>query len=236
MGRITTGFFQALGRFSAAHPWSHNEAYTPWIMRQARTVHRRGGSTALDVGCGTGDLLKKLARLMDDVTGIEPDGRTAARARANLTGIKHAVVHETSFGSVTFDESSFDFVTFVAAVHHLPLAQTLNDARRLVRPGGRVVIVGLARETSADMPWSVASMFLNPVVGAIRHPRRAVATPERMTAPTLDPRETFEQVAAAAQQALPGVKMRRGLFWRYTAVWIAPMPTTRLQTPARIGV
>lgn len=222
-----TQVLQKLSRFNAAHPWSHNEAYTPWLMRQARRAHRRGGSRALDVGCGTGNLLKKLASVIDEVAGIEPDKRTAAHARTNLAGIKNAVVHEVPFDSVSLEESSFDLVTFVAVLHHLPLTPTLEAARRLLRPGGRLVIVGLARETSADLPRSVASMLLNPVIGAIRHPRRAHATPENMTAPTREPSQTFDQIADAARQLLPGVKLRRGLFWRYTAVWIAPRSAAR---------
>lgn len=170
--------------------------------------------------------LQKLASVMDEVAGIEPDKRTVAHARTNLTGIKNAVVHEASFDSVSFDESSFDLVTFVAVLHHLPLTLTLETARRLLRPGGRLVIVGLARETSADLPRSVVSMLLNPMIGVMRHPRRTHVTPANMTAPTLEPSQTFEQIAAAAHQVLPGVKIRRGLFWRYTAVWIAPSPAT----------
>lgn len=41
-----------------------------------------------------------------------------------------------------------------------------------------------------------------------------------MTAPTSEPTETFEQIASIAREMLPGVKIRRGLFWRYTAVWV----------------
>jgi len=32
----------------------------------------------------------------------------------------------------------------------------------------------------------------------------------------------YKQIKAVAPEVLPGVKMRRSLFWRYTAVWIAP--------------
>ncbi|WP_442545207.1 methyltransferase domain-containing protein [Arthrobacter sp. KN11-1C] len=45
--------------------------------------------------------------------------------------------------------SSCDLVTFVAVVHHLPLAETLRKASTAVRPGGRLVIV-LSRETRDD--------------------------------------------------------------------------------------
>lgn len=184
----------ALGRFSDEHPWSHNDAYAPWVLWHARRVRRRGGSAALDVGCGTGNLIRALAAVVDEVTGIEPDGPTAARARANTAGISNAEVREEPFDFASPSQTQYDLVSFVAVLHHLPLEQTLYAARSLVRPGGRLVIVGLAKETSADQPWSWASVFLNAGIGAIRHPHRARATPENMAAPTAEPLETFEQI------------------------------------------
>lgn len=219
---MTMRFLQRLDRFSAMHPWSHNDLYAAWVLWHARKVSHRMGSSALDIGCGTGNLLKNLAGVMDDVTGVEPDSGTAERARQNLAGINTATVHETSFEDISVAQPSYDLVTLVAVLHHLPLRQTLQAARSLLKPRGRLVIVGVAKETSADMPWSIASMLLNPVVGAVRHPRRAPTTPPNMTAPTAEPRETFEQIAVVAEEVIPGVRMHRSLFWRYTAVWIAP--------------
>ncbi|NNC12193.1 methyltransferase [Planctomonas sp. JC2975] len=233
-----------LSRFNAAHPWSHNDAYIPWVSRQARLVRRSGGTSALDVGCGTGNLLRALADVMETVTGIEPDAETAARARATVAGIRSAVVREGTFDELALDgsgqmdpendgeadprpgrtEPGYDLVTFVAVLHHLPLAPTLEKARSLVRPGGRLVIVGLAKETAADLRWSVASLVLNPVMGALRQPRRVQAAPQSMTAPTAEPRETLEEIADVARAVIPGVTIRRALFWRYTAVWVAPTP------------
>jgi SAM-dependent methyltransferase len=160
---------------------------------------------------------------MGEVTGIEQDSRTAARARANLAHIENAHMREESFDLIPHDQPRYDLISFVAVLHHLPLAPALRAARSALRPGGRLVIVGLARETPADLPWSLASVLLNPVVGAVRHPRRALAEPESMAAPTAEPLETFEQIEAVAREVLPGVKMRRRLFWRYTAVWVAPV-------------
>ncbi|WP_179604738.1 class I SAM-dependent methyltransferase [Leifsonia shinshuensis] len=221
MGRVGARVLSALARFSAQHPWSHNDAYGPWVLWHARRT-RRGGSAALDVGCGTGNLVRKLAGVMGEVTGIEQDTGTAARARANLAHIDNADVREESFDLSPDEQPRYDLVSFVAVLHHLPLEPALRAARSVLRPGGCLVIVGLARETPADLPRSLASVFLNAAVGAVRHPRRAVAEPENMTAPTAEPLETFEQIEAVARDVLPGVKMRRRLFWRYTAVWVAP--------------
>lgn len=212
----------ALGRFSSKHPWSHNDAYAPWVLWHARRVRRLGGSTALDVGCGTGNLVQKLTGVMSKVTGLEPDVETAARARVNLATIWNAEVREESFDLAPVGPPRYDLVSFVAVLHHLPLSPTLLAARSLLRPGGRLVIVGLTQETPADLPWSLASVFLNAAIGAIRHPRPVHKAPENMTAPTAEPHETFEQIRETARTVCPGVKMRRSLFWRYTAVWVAP--------------
>ncbi|MCL2796359.1 MAG: class I SAM-dependent methyltransferase [Microbacteriaceae bacterium] len=218
MSRLLGG----LDRFNTAHPWSHNDAYTPWVLRHARKVRRGGGSVALDVGCGTGNLMRKLAPVMREVVGVERDPETAARARRNLSGFANAIVREEPFERMSHARPEYDLVTFVAVLHHLPQEETLQTVRSLVRPGGRLLVVGLARETRRDHPWAVASMLLNPVIGAIRHPRPTRARPEGMSAPTAEPRETFDEVAAVARRVLPGVRCRRSLFWRYTAVWVAP--------------
>jgi hypothetical protein len=43
-----------------------------------------------------------------------------------------------------------------------------------------------------------------------------------MTAPTADPQETLGDIRAAAEQELPGARIRRRLFWRYSLVYDAP--------------
>jgi len=211
-----------LARFNAEHPWSHNDAYAPWVLWHARQVRRHGGTRALDVGCGTGGLLRRLSGVLDDVSGIEPDPATATRAHAHLGDARSIAVQNLAFEDLEITGARYDLITFVAVLHHLDLVPALEKARGLLSPGGRILIVGLAKEAEADLPWTVVSMLLNPLIGAIRHPRRATRRSEGMTAPTAEQRETFEEIRDAARTVLPGARMRRGLLWRYTAVWTAP--------------
>jgi len=52
----------ACDRFNQARPWSHNNHYHRWMLRQLpRTIDK-----ALDVGCGAGDLARRLAELLHD--------------------------------------------------------------------------------------------------------------------------------------------------------------------------
>lgn len=220
MSRAFQSALAAVARFNDAHSWSHNDAYAALVLHHARRVRAAGGTEALDVGCGTGNLVRRLAGVFPAVTGIEPDAPTAARARRTAADLANVRIL-----TQPFDESHrnrYDLITFVAVLHHLPLQATLEKARELLRPGGRLVVVGISREARADLPWSIASLILNPIVGAAVHPRRSSKIPAQMTAPIATAAESFEEIALTAERILPGARLRRGLFWRYTLSWTVP--------------
>jgi SAM-dependent methyltransferase len=209
----------ALDRLNAAHPWSHNDAFTGLVLRHARAVRRHGGTTAVDVGCGTGNLLLSLSEVFPQVIGLEPDPETAAAAARRFSG-SAVLVEERRFGSEP--HQAYDLIVFVASLHHMPLRPALLAARAALRPGGRVVIVGVAGESPGDALRSGISLVLNPLIGLVRHPTRATQPPAHMRAPTSAADQTFDEIRGIADEALPGVRMRRRLFWRYTATWTAP--------------
>lgn len=213
------GFLAALSRVNAAHPWSHNDAYARFVLRHARAVRRHGGHTAVDVGCGTGNLLQRLSVVFPKTVGIEPDADTAAIAELRFRG-STVEVQRRPFGAE--HRYAYDLIVFVASLHHLPLKTALEDAKSALRPRGRIVIVGVANETSADAARSWVSLLLNPLVGLVRHPSRANGYPVHMQAPTAEPSESFDEIRAIATGLLPGIRMRRRLFWRYTASWEPP--------------
>lgn len=214
------GLLATLGRFNAAHPWSHNDAYARFVLRHARAVRRGGGDTAVDVGCGTGNMVERLAQLFPRVVGIEPDAQTAAVAARRFRGSKVIAIEQRPFG--VEPPHGYDLIVFIASLHHMPLEPSLIAARDALRPGGRIVIVGVARESGGDTIRSLFSLALNPLVGLVRHPARAEHAPPHMLAPTVDAAESFEEIRAVAGKVLPGVRMRRRLFWRYTASGVAP--------------
>jgi len=112
-------------------------------------------------------------------------------------------------------------------LHHLDLDGALARIPRLVAPGGRLLVVGIARPDSlADLAFDVVSGAANPVMGMIKHPR-AVRPPERAVdsqpaVPVMDPATAFAEIAKAARAHLPGSTVRRRLFFRYTLRWDKP--------------
>lgn len=218
-----------VARINSSHPWSHNDPYSPFVVYQAWRARRAGSVTGLDVGCGTGTLLRRLARVLPAVTGLEADPTTANRARESIEGVHNADVVTGAFPA---DElGAFDFVSMVAVLHHVPLGLGVRAASAVVSPGGRLVIVGCYREEpGSDLLRGYASLLLNPLVGLVVHPRRASTFPANMTAPVATPTDSYEEIRDALRAALPGVKVRRGLFWRYTAVWVAPVACSQARS------
>ncbi len=91
--------------------WNHNTAYHGWILRVAAERECRD---VLDVGCGDGLLLQRLAPLCRSVTGIEPDTAMLTAARARLAAISNAVVIADDFDSFDPGDDRFDLIVFVA--------------------------------------------------------------------------------------------------------------------------
>ncbi|MGW2598815.1 class I SAM-dependent methyltransferase [Streptomyces klenkii] len=209
---------RALDRFHAAHPWDHNAHYHRWIMRQ---LPRRFGS-ALDVGSGSGDLARLLASRAGRVHGIDADPAIVARAR-ELTVPDAAVSFTAGDALSETPPGPYDVITCVATVHHLPFSDALTSFRRHLAPGGTLVIVGVTRaRTLGDHLLGAAAIPLNVAMAWYKNRGREAPRPVSMTAPTRPATMTFQDVVRDTHHALPGARLRRRLFWRYTLVWRQP--------------
>ena len=212
------GVVTRLDGFNRRHPWSHNDHYGRWILRNLRGV--RSGR-ALDVGCGRGNLIELLRRRFDVVVGVEPDPTTSAAVRARFVHDENVIIEARRIEDFA-SEAKYDAITVVAALHHLPLDESMKRLRGLLEPGGRLVVVGCYRSTTAtDGLLSVLATVCNPVVGVVKHRRVASESLKAMTAPTADPGESMADARRAAASCLPGSRIRRRLFWRYTLIYDA---------------
>lgn len=209
-------------RLNARHPWSHNDHYHGWIMRNLPTNRR----SALDVGCGRGVLLGTLATSFSTVVGIDSDAEMVREAAHRVESVPGARVRGITLADLAATETaSFDLVTMVAVLHHLDMEESLSAVSRLLAPGGRLLVVGLARLGSArELPLDLASSMLNPAVGFVKHVRRGDRLPPAVlgAVPMKEPTTTFAEVVETAGRVLPGAVARRRLFFRYTLRWDRP--------------
>lgn len=208
----------ALERFNATYPWDHNAHYHRWILRQLPNRFGR----ALDVGSGSGDLARLLARRATTVTAVDADPLITARAQ-KLTPAALPVTFSVADAGAEFPAGSYDVITCVATVHHLPFTQALTSFRHRLAPGGTLVVVGLFRaRTPVDHLLGAAAVPANATMGWLKNKGRPSPRPVSMTAPTRPAAMTFDDIVRETGDVLPGARLRRRLFWRYTLVWNQP--------------
>ena len=98
------------------------------------------GLRIIDIGCGEGDLTRALALLGAELSGIDPhEGRIErARAAAAEAGVK--IAFEVAAGEdLPYADGAFDVALLSNSLHHVAedrMAATINEAARMVRPGG----------------------------------------------------------------------------------------------------
>jgi hypothetical protein len=115
----------------------------------------------------------------------------------------------------------------VAVLHHLSLDDTLACIPGLLAPGGRLLVIGVAKVNSLpDLAVDLISAAANPVMGMIKRPRPVRpadgAAAGQAVMPIRDPVATLAEISAAARAHLPGATLRRRLFFRYTLRWDKP--------------
>jgi len=190
--------------------WNHNVHYQPVILGAVPP----GCGPALDVGCGDGMLACRLAERCAEVTGIDRDPRMIARARSRARERVRFI--EADFLAHAFLAASFDFVCANTSLHHMDFAAALAAMARVLRPGGRLAVIGLAADRSlADLLAAAPGVPVSLIYRAVHRQRESGA-------PIMDPDMSWREVSAAAAHALPGVRYRRHLLWRYSLLWRKP--------------
>jgi trans-aconitate methyltransferase len=215
MKTVLPRVLHALDRFHAAHPWDHNAHYHRWILRQLP----RSFDSALDVGCGSGDLARLLTSRARMVHAMDADPAIVARAR-ELTPSGVPVIFSVADAPREMPPGPHDVITCVATIHHMSFSDALTGFREHLAPGGTLVVVGLARAQSpGDHLLGAAAIPSNVAMAWIRNKGRNAPRPASMTAPTRPATMSFPDIVRKARQVLPGARLRRRLFWRYTLVW-----------------
>jgi ArsR family transcriptional regulator len=113
----------------------------------------------LDIGCGHGRILKLLASRAGRVVGvdIDSDARRHARAQMLLAGIENSTLRKGDMYELPFLDAKFDTIILdeVLGSSEDPAA-ALREARRLLRPGGRMLLL---ETCGKEDPTSLCQQF-----------------------------------------------------------------------------
>jgi SAM-dependent methyltransferase len=102
-----------------------------------------GGRDVLEVGCGEGWLVRRLAAAGARAVGLDPSAVALERARRDEVVDHLASYVEGVAQALPFPAASFDIVIFFNSLHHVPegcMDAALAQVARVLRPGGRLFV------------------------------------------------------------------------------------------------
>lgn len=159
-------FTKAADKYDSNNPGVYSvcrKDYAPLFEEVAKEPF----SDLLDAGCGTGPMLKLLTDDYHDAhfTGIDLTPKMIEVAREKNLPNTQLVVGDCE--NLPFDADSFDVVICCESFHHYPNPQNFfNSAARVLRPGGRLIVIDYA--ASGAIHWLVNHVEM-PLLNKVDH-------------------------------------------------------------------
>jgi SAM-dependent methyltransferase len=205
--------------------WDHNAYYHRLLLRQVPRPCRR----VLDVGCGSGAFAARLAQRSDQVDALDRSAEMIKEAKRRTPSNVNCVLADVLADSLPGKD--YDAIFSISALHHMPLRDALPVLADALRPGGILAAIALPRsDVRRELPVEIVAAVGHRLLGAVFLTQRLLGSSSwfakdsgHWTMPmVMDPPLTTREAARQAAAVLPGVRVRRLLFWRYLLIWQKP--------------
>ena len=151
-------------------PYDFLTGLTGWrtdISRHA--VENLPKGKLLDVGCGTGFVLKKAKDEGFDVKGIDPSSGMLEKAKEKH-GFENGDLIEASANSIPFKDNTFDVVLATGSLIHISdIDPTAKEMARVLKPGGRLRVIDHVQPPKKSITQKLWKYFVTGT-GYILHP------------------------------------------------------------------
>lgn len=202
-----------------AHDAEAQAVYSNYLLRHVPS----GCDHVLEIGCGFGEFARILARRARRVTGIDLSPQMIEVAKERSTDYSNLDFTLGDFLKLQLPSEAYDCLVSITTLHHLPADEALEKMKRLLRPGGVLVIHDLL---DANSIFDKALDFVRmPVNMSIRFWRTGRLLPRREVRKAWNEHGSHEtylkakEVRAMRDEHLRGGQMREHFLWRYTLVW-----------------
>ena len=202
--------------------WNHNNHYHNFLLRQISFPC----NNILDIGCGTGEFTRLLAKQAQNVMAIDLSPNTIEIARQRSREYTNIDFQVADIVQWEFPKEHFDAIVSIATLHHLPVEKLLPNLQSALVPGGKLVILDLLKyENIWDSLSDVVAVPLNWTLQRLRN-SQIKQSPEALEAMRehlrTDEYLTLSQVKKIYTNFLSEVRLKKHLFWRYSLVWEKP--------------
>lgn len=136
-----------------------------WRRVMTRELAVKQGEHILDLAAGTGDSSLGFLRQGATVVGLDLSRNMLAIAQAKLAGLPFTAVQGSAY-EMPFADASFDGLTCAFGIRNMPeTARALGEIYRVLKPGGRIVILEFSMPTGWFRP--IYRLYLKTVIPAI---------------------------------------------------------------------
>lgn len=184
----------------------------------------RPGMRVLDVATGTGPVARAAGEILGDpmaVTGLDPSAGMLGQARQVVKG----PLVQGRGEALPFASGRFDVVSMGYALRHVPdLAATFREYHRVLKPGGRTLVLEISRPRSRPAYWATR-FYMRTVVPFVTRVGTGSQPAVRLMEYYWDTIENCvppETILDALSQA--GFEARRNVFGALLSEYVATRP------------
>jgi demethylmenaquinone methyltransferase/2-methoxy-6-polyprenyl-1,4-benzoquinol methylase len=169
-GQVRAMFDRIAGLYDVMNSVMTAGLHHRWRERAADLAWLAPGGRALDVATGTGDLALELARRVGpsgEIVGSDFSEGMLARAREKSSGVRW---EQANALALPYADDSFDAATVgFGARNFSDLERGLREMARVVRPGGRVVVLEITTPTRPPLSTFFSLWFdrIVPLLGRV---------------------------------------------------------------------
>lgn len=117
--------------------------------------------TVGDLGCGTGTLLMELAPFVERVIGVDASDEMLASARDRVASVTNVELYQGTLEALPLEDERLDAAVLMLVLHHVPApVDALTEARRVLKPGGRLLIVDMTAHDREEYRQKMGHVWL----------------------------------------------------------------------------
>jgi ubiquinone/menaquinone biosynthesis C-methylase UbiE len=143
--------------------WGRYVNQTIPVLQRAADV--QAGERVLDLACGTGAFEQRVLAAVPDaqIVGVDLAPAMVERARAKLDGRPNVRFEQADVHDLPFEDNAFDVAVCANTFHYFTHPEAvLAEARRVLRPGGRLVVLDWCRDFWTCRVMDAVLPFIDP--------------------------------------------------------------------------
>lgn len=114
-----------------------------------------------DLGCGTGGIAEALAPFVQRVVAVDSSAAMLRAARRRLGGLENVELRRGEMEALPLSDQSLDAALLALVLHHLPdPRRALAEAARVLKPGGRLLVVDMQPHDRAEYRGQMGHVWL----------------------------------------------------------------------------